>query len=111
MDPLQSVFDFENRRAIVVQGHEDAIMTLTTVADVAKIVARAVDYEGTWPKIGGIRGNRVTFSQVLEIGEKIRGERVPQSRIPRKDAVLTMNIQDAPSLSIKSKQKTSRMEN
>ncbi|KAI1774506.1 hypothetical protein F4818DRAFT_442008 [Hypoxylon cercidicola] len=73
VDPLQSVFDFENKRAIVVEGHEDAIMTLTTVADLAAIVARAVEYEGTWPTTGGIRGNRVTFSQILEIGQKIRG--------------------------------------
>ncbi|KAI6084913.1 NAD(P)-binding protein [Hypoxylon rubiginosum] len=73
VDPLQSVFDFENKRAIVVEGHEDAIMTLTTVADIAAVVARAIDYEGTWPRIGGIRGNRVTFAQVLEIGRKVRG--------------------------------------
>ncbi|KAL9070248.1 MAG: hypothetical protein Q9157_005868 [Trypethelium eluteriae] len=73
VDPLQSVFDYYNGRAIVVDGHEDAIMTLTTVGDVAAIVARAVDYEGEWPEIGGIRGNRVTFSQVIQIGEKIRG--------------------------------------
>ncbi|KAI1085985.1 NAD(P)-binding protein [Rostrohypoxylon terebratum] len=73
VDQLQTVFDFQNRRAIVVEGHEDAIITLTAIADIAKIVARAVEYEGTWPKIGGIRGNRVTFSQILEIGEKIRG--------------------------------------
>src|SRR5262249_10455102 len=77
IDPLQSVFDYHNCRAIVVDGHEDAIMTLTTVADVAAIVARAVDYEGEWPEIGGMRGNRVTFSQVVEIGEKVRGVLLP----------------------------------
>jgi hypothetical protein len=71
--PLDSVFDYQHRRAIVVDGHEDAIMTLTTAADLAEIVARAVDYEGEWPRIGGIRGNRVTFTQILEIGERIRG--------------------------------------
>ncbi|RYP70320.1 hypothetical protein DL769_005026 [Monosporascus sp. CRB-8-3] len=73
VDPLQSVFDFENRRAMIVDGHEDAIMTLTTVADVAAVIARAVDYEGRWPTTGGIRGNRVTFSQILELGRKVRG--------------------------------------
>ncbi|KAF1811993.1 NAD(P)-binding protein [Eremomyces bilateralis CBS 781.70] len=70
--PLQTVFDYQNRRAIVVDGHEDAVMTLTTAADVAAVVAQAVDYDGEWPIIGGIRGNRVTFSQILEIGEKVR---------------------------------------
>lgn len=59
----------------MVDGHEDAIMTLTTVADLANIIARAVDYEGEWPEIGGIRGNRITFAEVVEIGSKVRGER------------------------------------
>lgn len=73
LDPLQSVFDFENRRAMVVDGHENAIMTLTTVADLARVVALAVDYNGRWPPTSGIRGNRLTFSQILEIGVRIRG--------------------------------------
>lgn len=74
VDPLQTVFDFENQRAMVVDGHEDAILTLTTVADVAAVVALAVEYEGAWPKTGGISSNRVTFSQLLDIGRRIRGE-------------------------------------
>lgn len=74
VEPLDSIFDYQNCRAILVDGHEDAIMTLTTVADLAGVVARAIDHEGKWPEIGGIRGNRVTVSQVVEIGEKIRGE-------------------------------------
>lgn len=49
-------------------------MTLTTAADLAAIVARAVDYDGKWPVNGGIRGNRVTYSQIIEIGERVRGE-------------------------------------
>ncbi|KLJ08186.1 hypothetical protein EMPG_09954 [Blastomyces silverae] len=73
LDPLQTVFDFENRRAIVVDGHEDAIMTLTTVADLAAIVAQAVDYKGKWPSVSGIRGKRVTVSQLLEIGKRVQG--------------------------------------
>lgn len=60
-------------RAMVVDDHEDAIMTVTSVADVAAVVSRTVDYEGSWPTTGGIRGNRVTFSQVLEIGRRVRG--------------------------------------
>jgi hypothetical protein len=73
IDPLQSVFDYQNCRAITVEGHEDAVMSLTSAADVAAVVARAVEYEGEWPTIGGIRGNRATSSQIIEIGEKIRG--------------------------------------
>lgn len=66
------MIDFQNRRAIVVDGY-NAIMTLTTVQDLAAVVARAVDYDGEWPVIGGISGNKVAVSRILEIGEKIRG--------------------------------------
>ncbi|KAK1761850.1 NmrA-like family protein [Phialemonium atrogriseum] len=71
--PLDTFIDFENRKAIVVDGYENAILTLTAVRDIAGMVARAVEYDGEWPKIGGIRGNRVAISQILEIGERVRG--------------------------------------
>lgn len=70
--PLNTMFDYQNRRAIVVDGH-DFIMTLTTVQDLAAVVALAIDYEGEWPVNGGISGNRVTASQIVKIGEKVRG--------------------------------------
>ncbi|KAI0399325.1 NAD(P)-binding protein [Xylaria palmicola] len=73
VDPLQSIFDFEHRRALVVDGHEDAIMTLTTVGDLAGVIARAVDYDGKWPTTGGICGNRISVSRILEIGGRVRG--------------------------------------
>ncbi|KAK6514717.1 hypothetical protein TWF281_004913 [Arthrobotrys megalospora] len=73
VDPLQTVFDFQNKRAIVVNGHEDAVMTMTTVKDLAAIIAKAVDYEGKWPETGGVMGNKVTFSELLEIGRRVRG--------------------------------------
>lgn len=71
--PLDTFIDFQNQKAIVVDGYENAILTLTAVRDIAGMVARAVEYDGEWPKIGGIRGNRVTISQILEIGERVRG--------------------------------------
>lgn len=48
-------------------------MTLTSVADTAAVIARAVGFDGKWPAVGGIRGNRVTISQILEIGTRVRG--------------------------------------
>jgi hypothetical protein len=72
--PLETTFDFQNRRAVVVEGHEDAVMTFTSVADLAAGVALAVGHEGEWPEVSGIRGNRVAVSRVIEIGEKIRGK-------------------------------------
>ena len=72
LEPLNTMIDFQNRRAIVVDGH-DSIMTYTTVQDLAAVVTRAVDLDGEWPVIGGINGNRVPISQVLQIGEKVQG--------------------------------------
>jgi hypothetical protein len=72
LTPLNTMVDFQNRRAIVVEGH-DAIMTFTTVEDLAAVVAKAVDYNGEWPIIGGVSGNRVPVSQIIKIGEKVRG--------------------------------------
>ncbi|KAI1116243.1 hypothetical protein F5Y14DRAFT_459325 [Nemania sp. NC0429] len=85
LDPLQTVFDFQNRRAIVVDGHEDAFMTLTSVADTAAIIARAVDYDGKWPAVGGIRGNRVTIAQILEIGNRVRAGRFAVDKVRAED--------------------------
>jgi hypothetical protein len=75
--PLDTFVDFQNRRAVVVEGHEDAILTLTAAHDIAGVVAAAVDLETEWPEVGGIRGNRVTVSQIIRLGEKIRGESQP----------------------------------
>ncbi|KAK8101495.1 hypothetical protein PG999_011869 [Apiospora kogelbergensis] len=72
VEPLQLGFDLGKYRAMAVEDHEDAIVTLTTSADLAAIVACAVEYEGTWPTTGGISGNRLTFSQVIAIGERVR---------------------------------------
>ncbi|GAW19880.1 hypothetical protein ANO14919_093730 [Xylariales sp. No.14919] len=85
VDPLQTVFDFKNRRAIVVDGHEDAIMTLTTVKDAAAIVALAVDYDGKWPTTGGICGNTVSISRILEIGNRVRGRPFAIDKVKTED--------------------------
>ncbi|KAI0813257.1 hypothetical protein GGR55DRAFT_565964 [Xylaria sp. FL0064] len=85
VDPLQTVFDFKNRRALVVDGREDAMMTLTTVADTAAVIARAVSYHGIWPTTGGIRGNRVSISQILEIGNRVRGRPFALEKVKAED--------------------------
>lgn len=48
-------------------------MTFTTVQDMAAVVARAVDFEGEWPVVGGIRGNHRAVSEIIKIGKAIRG--------------------------------------
>jgi len=65
--------DFENRRAIVVEGG-DPQLTLTTVQDLAKVVAAAIDYEGEWPETGGVRGGQITIPKLLQLGAELRGK-------------------------------------
>ncbi|RDW65624.1 hypothetical protein BP5796_10316 [Coleophoma crateriformis] len=72
LEPLNTMIDFQNRRAIVVDGY-DPIMTYTTVQDLAAVIVRAVDLDSEWPVVGGIRGNRVPISHILKVGEKVRG--------------------------------------
>lgn len=59
--------------AIILEGGEDSPISLTTVHDFCNVVARAVEYEGEWPFVGGIRGDEVTVAQLIAIGEKVRG--------------------------------------
>ncbi|KAF4334929.1 2`-hydroxyisoflavone reductase [Fusarium beomiforme] len=66
--------DFDKKRALVVEGTLDDEITYTSVEDIANIVTRAIEYEGEWPVIGGISGNRVAIRQLLQIGEELRGE-------------------------------------
>ncbi|KAM7185115.1 NmrA-like family protein [Naviculisporaceae sp. PSN 640] len=71
-------FDLELRRAIIVADEdvdppEKQRLTLTTIQDIANVVAKAVEFEGGWPVVGGIRGDEKTVRDVLEIAERIRG--------------------------------------
>ncbi|KAF4981527.1 hypothetical protein FZEAL_2676 [Fusarium zealandicum] len=65
--------DLEKMRAFVVEGSLNQHITYTNVEDIVNIVALAVDYEGKWPVVGGIRGHRVTTKELLEIANKVRG--------------------------------------
>jgi len=70
---LNTWFDFQSRRAIVLRGEEhSAKISFTTVQDLAGIVALAVDYEGEWPVIGGLRAGTVSAAELIALGEKIR---------------------------------------
>ncbi|KAI5460194.1 hypothetical protein BGZ63DRAFT_266333 [Mariannaea sp. PMI_226] len=70
---LETPFDFNKRRALVVDGGDDDPITLTTVQDLANVVARAIDFEGEWPVVSGIQGAEMTVGQLIALGEKIRG--------------------------------------
>lgn len=73
VDVYELLFNFDKRRALVPEGGEDVVMSLTTVQDFAKVVALAVEYEGEWPVDGGITGKRITSRELIALGEKIRG--------------------------------------
>jgi hypothetical protein len=70
--PLQTPFNFAERRAILVEGH-DPVYTFTSVKDLAAIVARAVAWEGTWPLVGGVCGGKLRASELVALGERVRG--------------------------------------
>jgi nucleoside-diphosphate-sugar epimerase len=73
---IETPFDFQNKRAIMAQGSEDACVTWTTVRDLANVVVKAVEYEGAWPVVGGIRGNRISMADLIKLGEKLRGSSI-----------------------------------
>jgi hypothetical protein len=73
--PLQ--VNLQRRSALVVAGHLDAETTYTAVQDIAHVVARAVDYQGVWPTVGGIRGHRISARRLVEIVETVLGREYP----------------------------------
>jgi hypothetical protein len=66
-------FDYANRRMLMVDGGDKDEITLITVQDLAKVVTRAVEFEGEWPVDGGM-GGKVTIGEILAMGERVRGE-------------------------------------
>jgi hypothetical protein len=70
---MELPIDFNNRRALLLENGDDSQITLTTVQDLAIVVARAIDFKGEWPVISGIRGSDISIGQLISLGEKIRG--------------------------------------
>jgi hypothetical protein len=66
--------DLEKCRAIVLKDTSTpGRFTMTTVSDLAAVVVEAVDYQGVWPEIGGIRGDHTTMVDLIHRCEKTRG--------------------------------------
>jgi nucleoside-diphosphate-sugar epimerase len=63
----------EQPRIVSTRGREDEPLVFTSVGDIAGVVRRAVEYEGEWPVIGGVAGNKISPRQVQKIVERIRG--------------------------------------
>src|SRR6266487_1498252 len=64
--------DVENKQAFLIEDGEEWLV-YTTIQDVAKVVARAIDYPGRWPETGGIVGDRIQTKDLIKLAEKIRG--------------------------------------
>jgi hypothetical protein len=64
--------DHERLRARVA-GDPNNRISYTAIHDLVNIVVKAIDYEGEWPRVGGINGNTVSIAEEIAIGEKVRG--------------------------------------
>ncbi|KAK4238762.1 hypothetical protein C8A03DRAFT_43557 [Achaetomium macrosporum] len=69
-----SLVDHGKLRAHLASGSLDKQITYTALHDIANIVVKAVEYEGEWPKFGGINGHTLSLGEEIAIGEKIRGK-------------------------------------
>ncbi|KAI8238394.1 hypothetical protein K4K54_000007 [Colletotrichum sp. SAR 10_86] len=82
---LETPVDFKQCRALVVDGGEDVPLTFTTAQDLARVVALAVEYEGEWPLVGGIKGAEITVRQLIALGEKVRGKPFAIEKLKKED--------------------------
>jgi len=48
-------------------------IALTSIEGTAAVVAEALDYEGEWPAVDGMRGTSTTIRELIKLGEEIRG--------------------------------------
>ncbi|PGH00862.1 hypothetical protein AJ80_09114 [Polytolypa hystricis UAMH7299] len=67
------MLDIQQKKAL--QLDDGAQWTvITSVEDVAKVVALAIDYPGKWPETGGIVGTRIQVKDLISLAQKVRGE-------------------------------------
>ena len=55
-----------------MDGGDADYITWTTVKDVVHVVVQAIEFEGAWPVIGGIRGTTLSVGELIALGEEIR---------------------------------------
>lgn len=70
---MELFFNFEKRKALLVDGGDNDRISLITVRDLANVVVQAIEFEGEWPVVGGIRGTDISVKEFIALGEKIRG--------------------------------------
>ncbi|KAG4267459.1 hypothetical protein FPRO04_12841 [Fusarium proliferatum] len=71
-DTFSMFVDFQNRRAIIPED-SDAPVTFTSLRDMCRLVAHALEYNGVWLTVGGMQGTAFTVYKLISLGEKLRG--------------------------------------
>ncbi|KAK1585868.1 uncharacterized protein LY79DRAFT_557468 [Colletotrichum navitas] len=80
-----ALFDFSRGCGYILEGSETSKITLTTIEDIAEVTARAVEFDGEWPIVGGITGQTITIGEILQLGEKIRDKPFEVDRLKLED--------------------------
>ncbi|KAM0474226.1 hypothetical protein ACHAP7_007913 [Fusarium lateritium] len=70
---FETPINFNDCRGLLVDDGE-TIISLVTAQDAAQVTALAVEYEGEWPIISGVKGADITMNELVALGEKIRGK-------------------------------------
>ncbi|CEJ94759.1 hypothetical protein VHEMI10272 [[Torrubiella] hemipterigena] len=73
ISPIPGIVLLNDKRIIALEGHLDDALTFTSVEDIAGVVAVAVEYQGEWPAVGGINGDRLSLRSIQRIAEKLYG--------------------------------------
>lgn len=77
-------FDLETGNAVMTEdGAQDHVWT--TIQDTTRVVARAIDYEGTWPEYGGIAGTRIKHRDLIPLLEKYAGKSLKVHTLKKAD--------------------------
>ena len=71
---FEAHIDINKRRILALEGGDGGIMSLITVEDFVNITIQAIEYEGEWPVVGGIKGNDITYEALIALVKKVRGK-------------------------------------
>ncbi|KIH87877.1 hypothetical protein SPBR_05111 [Sporothrix brasiliensis 5110] len=61
--PIATNWQLNDARLVSVKGYEHDKVTFTRVRDIARVVRGAVEYQGAWPVVGGIRGADISATE------------------------------------------------
>lgn len=73
LPPMRFMFDVEKCTA-TIPGDGTASVVYTRIEDVGRFVAASLDLD-VWPQYSQMRGDRMTYNEVLQIAEGVRGKK------------------------------------